>query len=84
MDQEAIAKAIQIGVEAGVKAALEDKLKPFYIDRETHFIQHEFLKEWMDWTQQCKSIVLKAILSTLALAALGLMAIGFMMKTGGK
>lgn len=83
MDQDAIEMAIKAGVEAGVKAALEDKLRPFYIDRETHFIQHKFLGDWMAWTQQCKSIVLKAVLSTLALAALGLMVFGFIMKHGG-
>ena len=83
MDQEDIKQAIQSGVEAGVKAALEDKLKPFYIDRERHWEQHKFLGEWMDWTKQCKSVVLKAVLGTVAVAAIGLMAIGFIVKHKG-
>jgi hypothetical protein len=83
MDQDAINQAVRAGVEAGVKAALEDKLKPFYIEREEHFKHHEFIREWMDWTNQCKSIILKTVLGTLAVAALALMMIGFAMKRGG-
>ena len=83
MDQEAIEKAIKDGVAAGVQAALEDKLRPYYIDREKHWEQHRFLGEWMEWTRQCKSIILKAVLGTIAVAALALMAVGFAMRYGG-
>ena len=83
MDQEAINYAVRTGVEAGVKAALEDKLRPFYIDREKHFEHHKFISDWIAWTKQCKSVVLKTLVSAFVMAALGLMIVGFVMKHKG-
>ena len=84
MDLEAINAAVKAGVEAGVKAALEDKLKPFYIDRETHWKQHQFLSEWMEWSKQCKSIVMRTIVGAVVMVGLVLMGVGFVFKYGGK
>jgi hypothetical protein len=84
MDEAAIKKAIEDGVRAGVRAALGDELKPFYIDREKHFEHHKFLSDWIEWTQQCKSVVLKTLVGAIVLAGLGLMIAGFALKNGGK
>jgi hypothetical protein len=84
MDEAAINKAIADGVKAGVQAALENELKPFYIDKEEHFEHHKFIREWIDWMQQCKSVVLKTIVGAVVLAAFGLMAAGFIFKHSGK
>lgn len=82
MDEERIKKAIEEGVKAGVRAALEDELKPFYIDREKHFEHHKFIGEWIEWTQQCKSVILKTFVGAVIIACLGLMIAGFSIKYG--
>ena len=76
MEREAIKEA--------VKEALREELKSFYIDRETHYKQHEWLGEIMKYTETCKSIILKAVLSILVAGALGLMFLGFTIKTSVK
>lgn len=84
MDPEEVNKAIATGVAAGVKAALEDKLKPFYIDRETHYKQHEFIGSMMEYTKTCKSVILKTLITLIIGGLIGLMWLGFTMKHGGK
>jgi hypothetical protein len=72
MEREAIKEA--------VKEAFQEELKAFYIDRETHYKQHEWLGEMMKYTETCKSVVLKAVISILVAGALGLMFLGFSLK----
>jgi hypothetical protein len=85
MGSEEISKLIQDGVTAGVKAALEAELKPFYVDRETHFKQHEFIAEMMKYAETCKSVVLGTVVRVIVYGVLGLLAIGFFIKySGGK
>ena len=84
MDIDEINKAITAGVKAGVKAALEEELKPFFIDKETHYKQHEFLGDMIEYSRTCKSVVLKTILCLAATAAVGLMITGFFVRHGGK
>lgn len=74
MEREAIKEA--------VREALGEELKAFYIDRETHYQHHEFLKNWIIWTQQCKSAVAKTLVTLFLGGAFGLMALGFWMKQG--
>jgi len=70
-------------IKSAVKEAFKEELQQFYIDRETHYQHHQFLAEWIDWTKQCKSILLKTVLTFFAAAALGLMALGFYFKHKG-
>ena len=72
MEREAIKEA--------VKEALGEELKSFYVDRETHYKHHEFIEEWIGWTKQCKSVVLKTLMSGFLMALLGLIALGFIFK----
>jgi hypothetical protein len=76
MEREAIKEA--------VKEALNEELKSFYIDRETHYKQHEFLGEMMKYAETCKSAVLKAAITFIVGAAIGLMGLGFYIKHGFK
>lgn len=80
MTESEIGVVVSKAVTEGVKAALEGELKPFYIDRKEHYEQHQFLSELMKWTEQCKSIVLKTVVSTVVLIVIGLMAAGFALK----
>ncbi len=61
-----------------------DEIKTYYIDRQEHFKQHQFLSEFIKYSEQCKSIVLKVILSAFIAGVLGLMYLGFAIKHGGK
>jgi hypothetical protein len=72
MEREAIKEA--------VREALGEELRSFYVDREVHYLHHEFLKSWIDWTKQCKSVVLKTLVTLFIGGIFGLMALGFWIK----
>lgn len=84
MDIDEINIAVASGVKAGVKAALEEELRPFYIDQETHYKQHEFLGQMIDYSKTCKNVVLKTIIATVAVGVFSYMCIGFLFKHGWK
>jgi hypothetical protein len=69
-------------VKVAVKEALQEELKEFYIDRETHYRQHKFIEEMISYTEQCKGVVLKTVMTTIVGGAITLMIIGFAMKYG--
>lgn len=71
-------------IKEAIKEAFQEELKAFYIDRETHYKQHEWLGEMMKYTETCKSVVLKAVISIIVAGALGLMFLGFTIKHIGK
>ena len=75
MEKEAIKEA--------VREAFKEELSSFYIDRETHYKQHEFLKELMEYADTCKSAILRTIITIVVSGALGLMCIGFYFKYKG-
>ena len=75
MEREAIKEA--------VREAFKEELSAFYIDRETHYKQHEWLKGVMSYCEQCKSVILKTLITIIVGGAIGLMMIGFTMR-GGK
>jgi hypothetical protein len=67
-------------IKQAVKEAFQEEMKAFYIDRETHYKQHEWLGEMIKYCEQCKSIIMKIILTLLIGAIFGLMWIGFIFK----
>ena len=60
-----------------------DEIKTYYIDRQEHFRQHEWLAEMMKYTDQCKSVILKAVLGAAVAGVLAIMWIGFSLKVKG-
>ncbi len=52
-------------VEAAVGRAIDAKLGQFYIDRETHFKDHEFIQGMRKWTEEAKGVVLRSVLKFL-------------------
>lgn len=71
-------------IKEAVKEALGEELKAFYVDREIHYQHHEFLKSWIVWSQQCKSVIMKTVMSGLVMALLGLIVLGFIFKVNLK
>jgi hypothetical protein len=64
-------------VEAAVGRAIDTKLGQFYIDRETHYQDHEFIQAMRKWTEEAKGTVLRSVIKTLSYAALGFLILGF-------
>jgi hypothetical protein len=72
MEREAIKDA--------VKEALSEELKVFYVDRETHYRQHEWLSGMIVYCEQCKSMALKTIITVIVAGSLGLLWLGFSIR----
>lgn len=64
-------------MKEALREVMQEELKQFYVDRETHYLHHRFITDWMSWLDACKSTVTKAVVGLLVTAALGLMVIGF-------
>lgn len=64
-------------VEAAVGRAIEAKLGQFYIDREEHYADHQFIKAFRRWTDEAKGTVLRAVVKTLVVAGFLLLLLGF-------
>jgi hypothetical protein len=71
-------------IKEAVKEALYEELKSFYIDRETHYKQHEWLASMMIYSETCKNVVLKTLITLVISGLAGLMYLGFCIKQGGK
>jgi len=71
-DKEAIKEAV---IEA-----MRSELSVFYIDRETHYRQHQFLGEMIKYCEEGKRTVWKAIVTAFVGACLGLLCFGFMVR----
>lgn len=69
-------------IKIAVKEAMQEEIEDFYIDREVHYKQHKFIEEMINYTEQCKGVVLKTIVTTIVGGAITLMIIGFAMKYG--
>jgi hypothetical protein len=64
-------------VEAAVGRAIDNKLGQFYIDRETHYQDHQFISELRKWSEEAKGTVLRAVLKFITYGLIGLLIIGF-------
>ena len=60
MDHESVKKA--------VAEAMQEQMKDFYIDRETHYQDHEFIKDLREWSKGFKTAFWGKIASAIAYA----------------
>ncbi|MEP9411525.1 MAG: hypothetical protein HRF42_08980 [Candidatus Brocadia sp.] len=60
-------------LKAVIKEALDERIKEFYIDRETHYQDHQFIKELRDWTESIKSTTIKTVVGLFVAALIGLL-----------
>ena len=58
---------------------LRTELKSFYIDRERHYQDHQFLKELREWVGNIKSTTLRTLITAIVVAVVGLIAGGFIL-----
>ena len=67
----------RIAIKDVIKEAMKEETHEFWIDRETHYKQHEFISSWMLWSDRISSTVVSSIVKGLVIFILGLLAIGF-------
>lgn len=70
-------KEIEGIVQRATERAIESKLGQFYIDREEHYADHQFIKAFRRWTDEAKGTVLRAVVKTLVGVAFLLLLLGF-------
>jgi hypothetical protein len=68
---------VETAVEAAVGRAIDAKLGQFYIDRETHFKDHEWIQELRKWSDEIKGTVLRSFVKIVITAMIGLTILGF-------
>ena len=71
MTPEEITKAVEL--------AIDKKLGQFYIDRETHYQDHLFLRELRKWSEEVKGTVLRTTLKFVVASLIGLLILGFIL-----
>lgn len=68
-EKDEIVRAFQETIDA--------KVKEFYIDREVHYNQHQFIESFMKWTDRTQSVVLKTVVTVAVIGVIGLLILGF-------
>ena len=68
---------VEAAAERGTARAIDAKLGQFYIDRETHYQDHEFVQSLRKWTEEAKGTVLRAVVKTVVAAGFFLLLFGF-------
>ena len=62
-------------LKAVIVEALNDEIKPFFVDREQHYNDHCFIKSFREWCDETKSQLWKTIIKGIA-AIFGVLLIG--------
>lgn len=67
----------RIVIKAVIKEAMKEETHEFWIDRETHFRQHEFISSWMLWSDRISNTIVASVVKGIVIFVLGLLALGF-------
>ena len=71
-------------LKSAVIEAIDEKLSPFWVERELHYKHHEFIDKWMKWSDDMSKTIWHTIIKTIVLGALGLLVLGALLKIGWK
>ena len=63
-------------ITTAISNALDTKLGSFFVERETHYQHHQFIKGWMELTEKVSSTAISAVVKTVVGAALILILFG--------
>jgi predicted phosphoadenosine phosphosulfate sulfurtransferase len=63
--------------EKVIRKIFDERLKDFYIERERHYQEHEFIKELMTWSNSAKSTFWKITIGMITTALIGFTIMGF-------
>jgi hypothetical protein len=64
-------------IKAAVKEVMDVRMKEFYIDREEHYQDHQFLKGLREWSDGIKSTTIKTLVTLVVTALIGFVVLGF-------
>lgn len=67
-------------IKDAVREALHEEVQAFYIDRESHYLQHKWLQDLITYCDNAKSVVGKTIVSIIVSGAIALMVAGFVLR----
>lgn len=62
-----------------IEDAIEEKMQQYWVDRETHYRQHDFIDRLMSWSDTISNSFLRAIATALTMAIIGLILLGFIL-----
>ena len=71
---------IQEAIEKGIAIAMDAQIKDFYVDREEHYLQHQFLKEFIRVMQTSKRTANRVIVTAIVGSIIMLIVYGFWQK----
>ena len=71
--------AAEIGNITRELKSLRAELETFHVDRETHYQDHQFLKELREWVGSIKSTTIRTVVAAIVLAVVGLLIGGFIL-----
>lgn len=62
-----------------IKEVLHAEIKPFYIEREMHYQDHQFIKEVREFIGSIKSTTSRTVVGIVVTALIGLVVLGFIL-----
>lgn len=62
---------------SAVKDTLNEEVKAFYVDREKHWDDHQFLGGFRKWIDDTKSMAWKTVIGAVVMGIIGLLVLGF-------
>ena len=71
-------------LKSAVIEAIDEKLTPFWVERELHYKHHEFIDKWMKWSDDASKTIWRTIIKTFVYGILILIALGALLKIGWK
>ena len=71
-------------LKSAVIEAIDEKLTPFWVERELHYKHHEFIDRWMNWSDDMSKTIWHTIIKAIVLGLLGVLALGALLKIGWK
>ncbi len=78
IEKEELAEVVKKAVEKGIKK----EIGQLYIDRETHYRDHKFVGELIEWLSDMKKTINHTIIRSVILFILGLIALGLFVWKG--
>ena len=71
-------------LKSAVIEAIDEKLTPFWVERELHYKHHEFIDKWMKWSNDASKTIWHTIIKTFVYGILILIVLGALLKIGWK
>lgn len=64
-------------IKAAVKESLQESVAQFYVDRERHYQDHQFVADLRDFFENIRGTATKTIVGILITSVVGLLILGF-------